>query len=89
MTDRVALNQAQVDALRDLCRKHFDEYDGPPESAVVVRQSGGRSWSFAQNRVTATIYRDWLPVARYDLDTQTTWTRADPWVPGEVPLSRR
>ena len=87
MVDLVALNGMQVNALRDLCNTHFGEYDEPPESAVVVRQTGRRTFGFGESRVTATVYRSWLPIARYDLDTRYAWD--DPWVPREVPLSRR
>jgi hypothetical protein len=83
----VALNRAQVYALRRLYAEHLGEDAEAPESAIVIRQIGGRTLSRREHHVTATIYRNWLPIARYNLDTEHMW--AEDWTPREVSLSRR
>ena len=82
-----ALNRAQVYALRRLYARHLGEDAEAPESSIVIRQIGGRTLSPREHHVTATIYRNWLPIARYNLDTEHM--RAEDWAPREVPLSRR
>ena len=97
MANVVGLSSIQIHALRDLVDKH----SAPDYDVVIVLRRVNRG--ARETRVTATVYGEGVPLARYGVIPPAVryddWvvagsdhdTEADdpPWVPQEIPLLRR